>query len=67
MWLFGQLNTLGVSEVQKRTDENAVQVLEMLRTLNAMRSERVGGRDGEDQANSNGASEEDGDALFGEA
>ena len=33
MWLFGQLNTIGESEVQRSTDENARVVGQLLKQL----------------------------------
>lgn len=33
MWLFGQLNTLGESDVQQQTDENAKVVGELLKKV----------------------------------
>lgn len=33
MWLFGQLNTLGEDETQKKTDETAKDVADLLRQL----------------------------------
>lgn len=39
MWLFGQLNTIGESQVQQETDENAKTVAALLKQL----SEKQGG------------------------
>ena len=33
MWLFGQLDTIGQSEIQQQTDENAVAVADLLKKL----------------------------------
>lgn len=41
MWLFGQLNTLGESEVQQQTDDNARLVGELLAQVMEMQK---GGR-----------------------
>lgn len=42
MWLFGQLNTIGESEVQQQTDENAKTVAALLKQL----AEKQGGLGG---------------------
>lgn len=41
MWLFGQLDTLGESQVQQQTDENAKEVAELLRKILEMRQGAV--------------------------
>ena len=42
MWLFGQLNTIGESQVQQQTDENAKVVAELLGKLTERGSVGVG-------------------------
>lgn len=54
MWLFGQLNTIGESEVQQQTDENAKLVGELLQKVMQMRA-GTEGQSGQEQSNGVGA------------
>jgi hypothetical protein len=41
MWLFGPLNTVGESQVQQQTDENAKVVADLLRQLSSMQKQTL--------------------------
>lgn len=57
MWLFGQLDTLGESEVQRQTDENAKVVGELLGKVLEMQQQRQG------QVGEAGAQEQEGETT----
>ena len=58
LWLFGQLDALGESEVQARTDESARVVGELLGKV------VDGRRDGESQDDSGGGGRENGEGAM---
>jgi hypothetical protein len=43
MWLFGPLNTVGESQVQQQTDENAKVVGDLLRQLSSKQKQSLEG------------------------
>jgi hypothetical protein len=51
MWLFGPLNTVGESQVQQQTDENARVVGDLLRQLSSKQKQSLeaGGDDAVDE------------------
>jgi hypothetical protein len=51
MWLFGPLNTVGESQVQQQTDENARVVGDLLRQLSSKQKQilEAGGDDAVDE------------------
>jgi hypothetical protein len=46
MWLFGPLNTIGESQVQQQTDENAKIVGDLLRQLSSKQKQSLEGNEG---------------------
>ena len=46
MWLFGPLNTVGESQVQQQTDENARVVGDLLRQLSSKQKQSLEGNEG---------------------